>query len=155
MFESIAKPLKIEIENVIRTVAWAVVSASMTFAAVIFLSITVYLSVSTNYGRLAASLGLAGFFVAVAAIAVLVLVVPRGRRRAAQRTEREDIEHEQKEERTTPPWTDMGVVATVLPVAAKAAQLVMRHKGTALFAGAALVSVALLKRRPLTHDEKA
>ena len=130
MFESITTPLKIEATDALN---YLIIAAALAVAAMVgfmFGAVAVFMTTFNAYGSLYAALAEIGYCLVVLAVMVVIILVSRSRarRRAVARAEAEEVRRRREKSGAPPAWKDMGVVATALPIAMKAAQLGLRNK---------------------------
>ena len=104
---------------------------------------------------------MAGFFLAVALIAIAILLYARSEahKRAAKRAEVERREREEAATNAPPVWMDPALIPKLLPmllpIALKAGQIGIRHRGLLLAAlSSAIVGWGLLRERNAAADEE-
>lgn len=90
MFGGLFGDVKERLGATLRTIAWGTIAAVAAVAALFFFAIAAYVWLAHNYGTVAASLVMAGFFLLVAIIAAAVVAginsgLRRRRRRQADR----------------------------------------------------------------------
>lgn len=162
MLDRVLSTVKVEARSLATTLICAVVAGMSAVVAVLFIGIAIFIWASDRYGPLTASLSMAGFFLAVALISVVVLLYARSEahKRAAKRAEEERREREEEAKKAPPAWMDPALIPKLLPVllpfALKAGQVGMRHRGLLLAAvSSAVVGWGLLRerRKPEEGDE--
>ncbi len=154
MFDRLVSSLKVEAQSLVTTLICGVVAGMSGVVAVLFIGIAIFIWASERYGSLTACLAMAGFFLAVALIAIAALFYARSEahKRAAKRAE-EDRRAREEEARNAPPiWADPSLLPKMLPlllpVLLKAGQVGLRHRGLLLAAlSSALVGWGLLRER--------
>ena len=142
MIQHLLATLRVELRGVVATLICAAVAASAALVGVLFIAVAIFIWASDNYGRLQASLAMAVFFVVVAAIAVMVLLIAqsKARKEAARQAEKERLEKEDAARNAPPAWLDPALIPTLLPIGIKAMQIGLKHRGLLL---ALLSSVAV------------
>src|SRR5262245_35191270 len=102
--------------------------------AILFVGVAIFIWISDKYGAVQACLAMAGFFVAVAGVAWVTLIMAqnaaheREKRRAAEKKK----EKEEAEKNAPPAWLDPALIPTLLPIGIQAARIVLRHRGLLL-----------------------
>jgi len=146
VIQNLLATARVEIRGVVTTLICAVVAASAGLVGVLFIGVAIFIWASENYGRLSAAVSMAAFFIAVAAIAVVILLVAqsKARKQAAKDAEKEKLAREEAERNAPPIWMDPSLIPKMLPlllpVVMKAGQVGLRHRGLIL---AALSSAAV------------
>jgi H+/gluconate symporter-like permease len=160
VFDRLVSSLKVEAQSLVTTLICAVVAGMSGVVAVLFIGIAIFIWASDRYGSLTACLAMAGFFLAVALIAVAALFYARSEahKRAAKRAEEERREREEEAKNAPPLWADPSllpkVIPMLLPVLLKAGQVGLRHRGLLLAAlSSAIVGWGLLRERRAANDE--
>jgi multisubunit Na+/H+ antiporter MnhG subunit len=105
VIQNLLATLRTEFRGVITTLICALVATSAGLVGVLFIAVAIFIWASENYGRLQASLAMAGFFILVAAFAVTILLAAqnKARKEAQQRAEKEKLEKEQAA-KNAPGW---------------------------------------------------
>jgi hypothetical protein len=157
VIQNLLATLRVEVRGVVTTLICAAVAASAALVGVLFIAVAIFIWASENYGRLQASVAMAVFFIAVAAIAMTVLLVAQSssRKAAEKRAETEKLEKEKAAKNAPPAWLDPALIPTLLPVGIKAMQIALRHRGL-LFAliGSAAVGWAMLREKNAPVDDE-
>ena len=138
------------------TVCAAIIAAAAT-VAILFVGVAIFLWISENYGTVQACLAMAAFFVVVAGIAGLTLMMTQGasRERAERRAAQARREKEDAAKNLPPAWLDPALIPTLLPLGIKAMQIGLRHRGLLLaLASSAAVGWAVLRERGAPTDEQ-
>jgi H+/gluconate symporter-like permease len=161
VIQSLLATLRVELRGVVTTLVCAAVAASATLVGVLFIAVAIFIWASEHYGRLTASLAMAGFFIAVAALAVAVMMMAqsKARKEAQKQAEKEKLEREEAAKNAPPIWMDPSLIPKllpmVLPIVLKAGQVGLRHRGLVLAAlSSAIVGWSLLRERTAPVDEK-
>ena len=154
MFDRLVSSVKVEAQSLATTLICAVVAGMSAVVAILFIGIAIFLWTADKYGSLIACLTMAGFFLLVALIATAALLYARSeaRTRAARRAEEARREREEAEKNAPPIWMDPALLPKVLPllvpVALKAGQIGLKHRGLLLAAiSSAIVGWGLLRER--------
>jgi hypothetical protein len=153
VFDRLLSTVKAEYQSLLTTLICAAVAAMAGVVAILFIGVAIFIWASNNYGPLQASLAMAGFFLAVALIAVAILLYARSEaaKRAVKRAEQERREREE-EAKKTPAWMDPALIPKLLPmllpIAIKAGRIGLRHRGILLaLLSSAAVGWAMLRER--------
>jgi H+/gluconate symporter-like permease len=161
VFDRLVSSLKVEAQSLVTTLVCAVVAGMSGVVAVLFIGIAIFIWASERYGSLTACLAMAGFFLAVALIAVAALFYARSEahKRAAKRVEKERREREEEAKNAPPMWADPSLLPKILPlllpVLLKAGQVGLRHRGLLLAAlSSAIVGWGLLRERSAPVDDE-
>jgi uncharacterized membrane protein YbhN (UPF0104 family) len=160
VFDRLVSSVKVEAQSLATTLICALVAGMSGVVAILFIGIAIFIWAADKYGSLIACLAMAGFFLLVALIAVAALLYARSeaRKRAAKRAEEERREREEAEKNAPPIWMDPALLPKVLPlllpVALKAGQIGIKHRGLLLAAiSSAIVGWGLLRERRGETDE--
>jgi uncharacterized membrane protein YbhN (UPF0104 family) len=160
VFDRLVSSVKVEAQSLATTLICALVAGMSGVVAILFIGIAIFIWAADKYGSLIACLAMAGFFLLVALIAVAALLYARSeaRKRAAKRAEEERREREEAEKNAPPIWMDPALLPKVLPlllpVALKAGQIGIKHRGLLLAAiSSAIVGWGLLRERRGGADE--
>jgi membrane protein implicated in regulation of membrane protease activity len=160
VIDRILSIFKAEYQSVLTTLICAAVAAMAGVVAILFTGVAIFIWASDRYGSLAASIAMACFFLAVALIAVVVLLIARSKaaKRALARAEREHREREEAAKNAPPIWADPSLIPTLLPmllpVVLKVGQIGIKHRGLLLAAlSSAVVGWGLLRERGTPQDE--
>jgi membrane protein implicated in regulation of membrane protease activity len=142
VIQNLLATLRVELRGVVTTLICAAVAASAALVGVLFIAVAIFIWASENYGRLTAAIAMAVFFIAVAAIAVVVLLMAqsKARKAAEKQAEKERLEKEEAAKNAPPAWMDPALIPTLLPLGIKAMQIGLKHRGVLL---ALVSSVAL------------
>ena len=93
--------------------------------------------------------------VALIAIAVLLYARSAAAKRAAQRAEEERREREEAAKNAPPAWMDPALIPTLLPIAVKAVQIGLKHRGLLIAAiSSAIVGWGLLRERNAPAEDE-
>jgi hypothetical protein len=154
VIQNLLATLRVELRGVVTTLICAAVAAAATLVGVLFIAVAIFIWASENYGRLTAAISMAVFFIAVAAIAVVVLLMAqsKARKSAEREVEKERIEREEAAKNAPPVWMDPALIPKILPVllpmVLKAGQVGLKHRGLLLAAlSSAAVGWAMLRER--------
>jgi H+/gluconate symporter-like permease len=160
VFDKLVSSVKVEARSFATTLICAVVAGMSGVVAVLFTGIAIFIWASERYGSLTACLAMAGFFVAVALIALAVLFYARGEaaKRAAKRAEEERREREEEAKNAPPVWMDPSLIPKLLPmllpIALKAGQIGIKHRGLLIAAlSSAVIGWGLLRERNSAGEE--
>ena len=160
MFDKILSTFKAEYRSLVTTLICAVVAGMSGVVGILFVGIAIFVWASNAYGTLQACLAMAGFFLAVALIAIAVLFYARSEahKRAAKRAEVERREREEAAKNAPPIWMDPSLIPKLLPmllpIVLKAGQIGIRHRGLLLAAlSSAIVGWGLLRERGTAAEE--
>jgi H+/gluconate symporter-like permease len=161
VIQNLLATLRVELRGVVTTLICAAVAASAARVGVLFIAVAIFIWASDNYGRLTASLAMAGFFIAVAAIAVAVMMIAqsKARKEAEKHAEKEKLEKEEAAKNAPPIWMDPSLIPKLLPmllpIVLKAGQVGLKHRGLILAAlSSAIVGWGLLRERNASADEE-
>ena len=161
MFDRLIATFKTEYQSLMTTLICAVVAGVAGVVGILFVGIAIFVWASNAYGTLQACIAMAGFFLAVALIAIAVLFYARSEahKRAAKRAEVERREREEAAKNAPPVWMDPALIPKLLPmllpIALKAGQIGLRHRGLLLAAlSSAIVGWGLLRERNAAADEE-
>jgi uncharacterized membrane protein YqjE len=155
VIQNLLATFRVEFRGVVTTLICAVVAACAALVGILFIAVAIFIWASDNYGRLQASIAMAAFFIAVAAIAVGVLLLAqnKARKAAEQRAEKERLEKEQAAKNAPPAWLDPALIPTLLPFGIKAMQIGLRHRGLLIaLASSIAVGWAVLRERGAPAD---
>jgi hypothetical protein len=148
VFDRLVSSVKVEAQSLATTLICALVAGMSGVVAILFIGIAIFIWASDR------------FFLLVALIAVAALLYARSeaRKRAAKRAEEERREREEAEKNAPPIWMDPALLPKVLPlllpVALKAGQIGIKHRGLLLAAiSSAIVGWGLLRERRGETDE--
>jgi len=158
VIQNLLATFRVELRGVVTTLICAAVAASAALVGILFIAVAIFIWMSDNYGRLQASLAMAGFFIVVAGIAVAVLLFAqdKSRKAAEQRAEKERLEKEEAAKNAPPAWLDPSLLPTLLPFGIKAMQIGLRHRGLLIaLASSAAVGWALLRERGAPAESEA
>ena len=154
MFDRVLSTLRAEYRSLVTTLICAVVAGMSGVVGILFVGIAIFIWASNTYGTLQACFARAGFFLAVALIAITVLLYARSEaaKRAVKRVEQERREREEAAKNAPPVWMDPALIPKLLPlllpIALKAGQIGIRHRGLLLAAlSSAIVGWGLLRER--------
>jgi len=131
VFESITTPIKIEARDSANYLVIAVAVGLSAIVAFMVGAVAVYIATRNASGApIYACLAEIVYCLAVGAVAVGIVVLSRSkaRRRAVVRAQEQEIERRRLDAGAPPPWKDMGVITTALPLALKVARLGLRNK---------------------------
>jgi H+/gluconate symporter-like permease len=140
VFDRLIATLKTEYQSLMTTLICAVVAGVAGVVGILFVGIAIFVWASNAYGTLQACIAMAGFFLAVALIAIAVLFYARSEahKRAAKRAEVERREREEAAKNAPPIWMDPSLIPKLLPmllpIVLKAGQIGIRHRGLLLAA---------------------
>ncbi|MDC7785661.1 hypothetical protein PQJ75_06120 [Rhodoplanes sp. TEM] len=109
MFEALALRWQARFDTLVKSGVWAALAAVGLAGALVFVGAAVFLRAEQEFGAIATSLGFAGFFFVIAAIAAIGLAVVR--RRAARR---EAIVAQSVAASVPPWWMDPRLLTTGL-----------------------------------------
>src|ERR1043165_6389958 len=100
------------------TLICAVVAGVAGGVGILFVGIAIFVWASNAYSTLQACITMAGFFLAVALVAIAVLFYARSEahKRAAKRAEVERREREQAAKNAPPVWMDPALIPKLLPM---------------------------------------
>ncbi len=160
MFDRLIATAKTEYQSLVTTLICGVVAGMSAVIGVLFAGIAIFIWAADRFGSLQACAAMAGFFILIALIAVIVILYMRSQahKRAAIRAEQERREREEAEKNAPPIWADPSLwpklIPMLLPVALKAGQVGLKHRGL-LFAlvSSAAVGWGLLRERGAAKDE--
>ena len=154
MFDRVLSTFRAEYRSLVTTLICAVVAGMSGVVGILFVGIAIFIWASNTYGALQACFAMAGFFLAVALIAITVLLYARSEaaKRAVKRVEQERREREEAAKNAPPAWMDPALIPKLLPlllpIALKAGQIGIRHRGLLLAAlSSAIVGWGLLRER--------
>jgi uncharacterized membrane protein YqjE len=154
VIQNLLATFRVELRGVVTTLICAAVAASAALAGTLFIAVAIFIWASDNYGRLQASIAMAAFFIVVAAIAVAVMLIAqsKSRKAAEKRAEKEKLEKEEAAKNAPPIWMDPALLPKILPmllpIALKAGQVGLRHRGVLLaLVSSAAVGWAMLRER--------
>ena len=154
MFDRVLSTFRAEYRSLVTTLICAVVAGMSGVVGILFVGIAIFIWASNTYGTLQACFAMAGFFLAVALIAITVLLYARSEaaKRAVKRVEQERREREEAAKNAPPVWMDPALIPKLLPlllpIALKAGQIGIRHRGLLLAAlSSAIVGWGLLRER--------
>jgi len=160
VFDRLVSSLKVEAQSLVTTLICGVVAGMSGVVAILFIGIAIFIWASERYGSLTACLAMAGFFLAVALIAIAALFYARSEahKRAAKHAEKERLEREEETKNAPAIWADPSLLPKILPmllpVLLKAGQVGLRHRGLLLAAlSSAVVGWGLLRERRAPTDE--
>lgn len=161
MFDRLIATFKTEYQSLVTTLICAVVAGVAGVVGVLFVGIAIFVWAANTYGTLQACIAMAGFFLIVALIAVAILFYVRSEahKRAAKRAEVERREREEAAKNAPPVWMDPSLIPKVLPlllpIALKAGQIGIRHRGLLLAAlSSAIVGWGLLRERNAAAEDE-
>jgi uncharacterized membrane protein YbhN (UPF0104 family) len=161
VFDRLIATFKTEYQSLMTTLICAVVAGVAGVVGILFVGIAIFVWASNTYGTLQACIAMAGFFLAVALIAIAVLFYARSEahKRAAKRAEVERREREEAAKNAPPIWMDPSLIPKLLPmllpIALKAGQIGLRHRGLLLAAlSSAIVGWGLLRERGASAEEE-
>jgi uncharacterized membrane protein YbhN (UPF0104 family) len=161
VFDRLIATFKTEYQSLMTTLICAVVAGVAGVVGILFVGIAIFVWASNAYGTLQACLAMAGFFLAVALIAIAVLLYARSEahKRAAKRAEVERREREEAAKNAPPIWMDPSLIPKLLPmllpIVLKAGQIGIRHRGLLLAAlSSAIVGWGLLRERGTAAEEE-
>lgn len=109
MFDGIILRWRSRLDAVVKGGVWASVAGLALGIALVFFSVAVFVRAQEDFGTIATSLGFAIFFLAVAAIAAVGLMMVR---RTARR--REAVAAQMAAQSVPPWWTDPRLISTGL-----------------------------------------
>jgi uncharacterized membrane protein len=161
VFDRLVSTVKVEARSFLTTLICALVAGVSGIIAILLFGIAIFIWTAGRYGSLEASLAMACFFLVAALIALAVMLYARSEaaRRAAERAEQERREREEAAKNAPPAWMDPALLPKVLPVlipiAAKAVQIGIKHRGLLVAAiSSAVVGWGLLRERSAAADEE-
>jgi H+/gluconate symporter-like permease len=161
VIQNLLATFRVELRGVVTTVICAAVAASAALVGTLFIAVAIFIWASDNYGRLTASLAMAGFFIAVAAIAVAIMLIAqsKARKTAEKDAEKEKLEKEEAAKNAPPMWMDPSLLPKMLPlllpIVLKAGQIGVRHSGLLLaLVSSAAVGWAMLRERGAPADDE-
>jgi uncharacterized membrane protein len=161
VFDRLLSTFKAEYQSLVTTLICAVVAGISAVVGILFVGIAIFIWAANNYGSLQASLAMAAFFIVVAIVAVAVLMSARSKaaKRALQRAEQERREREEEAKKAPPAWMDPAVLRNLLPmllpVAVKAGQIGLRHRGLLLaLVSSAAVGWAMMRENRETEEDE-
>jgi len=160
VFDRLVSSVKVEARSFATTLICAVVAGMSGVVAVLFIGIAIFIWAADRYGSLMACMAMAGFFLAVALIALGLMLYMRNeaRKRAAKRAEEERREREEEAKNAPPVWMDPSLIPKLLPmllpIALKAGQIGIKHRGLLIAAiSSAVVGWGLLRERNAANDD--
>lgn len=160
MFDRILATFKAEYQSLVTTLICGVIAGISGVVGILFIGIAIFIWAADRYGSLQACLALAGFFLLVALIAIAVLFYARSEaaKRAAKRAEEERRQHEAEVRNAPPIWADPTLwpklLPMLLPVALKAGQIGIKHRGLLLaLVSSAAVGWAMLREKDAPDDD--
>jgi hypothetical protein len=162
VIQSLLAALRVEVRGLITTLICAAIAASAALVGVLFIAVAIFIWASENYGRLTAAVSMAAFFIVVAVIAVGILLFAqsKARKAAEKEAEKERLQKEEEARNAPPVWMDPALIPKILPlllpIALKAGQIGLKHRGLLLAAlSTAAVGWAMLRERnaPPADDE--
>jgi H+/gluconate symporter-like permease len=139
----------------------AAIIAAAALVAILFIGVAIFIWISENYGAVPACLAMAGFFVAVAGIAWVTLIVAQNaaHEREKRREAEKKKEKEEAQKNAPPAWLDPALIPTLLPIGIQAARIALRHRGLLLaLVSSAAVGWAMLREKndaPAAEDDVA
>jgi uncharacterized membrane protein YqjE len=161
VIQNLLATFRVELRGVVTTLICAAVAASAALVGTLFISVAIFIWASDNYGRLTASLAMAVFFIAVAAMAVAVMLIAQSKARKSAEKEavKEKLEKEEAAKNAPPVWMDPSLLPKMLPlllpIVLKAGQIGVRHRGLLLaLVSSAAVGWAMLRERSAPADEE-
>jgi uncharacterized membrane protein len=138
VFDRIAATFRAEYQSLVTTLICAVIAGISGVVGILFIGIAIFIWAADRYGSLQACLALAGFFLVVGLIALAVLFYARSEaaKRAAKRAEEERRQREEEVRNAPPIWADPALwpklLPMLLPIALKAGQIGIKHRGLLL-----------------------
>jgi len=154
VIDRLLSTFKAEYQSILTTLVCAAVAAMAGVVAILFTGIAIFIWAANRYGSLTASLAMAGFFLVVALIAIAVLLSARSKaaKRAIARADEERRKREEEAKNAPPIWADPSLIPKMLPlllpIALKAGQVGLRHRGLILAGlSSAIVGWGLLRER--------
>lgn len=161
MIQNLLATFRVELRGVVTTLICAAVAASAALVGTLFVAVAIFIWASDNYGRLQASIAMAVFFIAVAAMAVAVMLIAqsKARKSAEKQAEKEKLEQESAARNAPPAWMDASLIPKMLPlllpIVLRAGQIGVRHRGLLLaLVSSAAVGWAMLRERSTPADEE-
>jgi hypothetical protein len=161
VLDRLVSTVKVEARSFLTTLICAVVAGMSGVVAILFIAIAIFIWAADRYGSLEACLAMAGFFLAVALVAVAILLYARSEatKRAAKRAEEEQREREEAARNAPPAWMDPAlipkVLPVVLPIALKIGQIGIKHRGLLIAAiSSAIVGWGLLRERGAPPEDE-
>ena len=161
MIDNLLATFREEYRRALTITICAAIIAAAALVAILFIGVAIFIWISENYGTVQACLAMAGFFVAVAGIAWITLIVAQNaaHEREKRREAEKKKEKEEAEKNAPPAWLDPALIPTLLPIGIQAARIALRHRGLLLaLVSSAAVGWAMLREKsdaPVADEDAA